>query len=105
MTDPLLYTQGMTDNQKLLFLSEFNARRKDGTTGLLLALFLGGLGAHRFYLGQTGLGILYLVCCWMLIPSIIAFFEAFVMKGRVDRFNSALAMDVATKVKALSATT
>jgi hypothetical protein len=27
---------------------------------LLLCIFVGGLGIHRFYLGYTGLGILYL---------------------------------------------
>ena len=33
---------------------------KDKTTALLLAIFLGGLGAHQFYAGNTGKGILYL---------------------------------------------
>lgn len=41
----------------------------------LLALFLGGVGVHRFYLGQTMQGVLYIIFCWTLIPSIIAFFE------------------------------
>lgn len=101
MTDPLLYIQGMTDNQQLLFMSEFNARRKDGTTGLLLALFLGGLGAHRFYLGQTLLGILYI----LILPfaAIISIVEAFLMKGRVDRYNANMATEVAAKIKALGA--
>ncbi|PKF61037.1 hypothetical protein CW745_12045 [Psychromonas sp. psych-6C06] len=41
----------------------------------LLAFFLGGFGVHRFYLGQIGLGFLYLLFCWTLIPSIVAFIE------------------------------
>ncbi|EPJ1919894.1 TM2 domain-containing protein [Vibrio alginolyticus] len=41
----------------------------------LLAFFLGGFGAHKFYLGKIGQGILYLVFCWTLIPAIIAFIE------------------------------
>lgn len=100
MTDPLLYMQGLTDSQRMLFLSEFNARRKDGTTGLLLALFLGGFGAHRFYLGQTGLGIIYLLFCF--VSWMVALVEVFLMKGRVERYNADVAMEVAAKVKVLS---
>lgn len=41
----------------------------------LFAFFLGGFGAHKFYLGKTGMGILYLIFCWTLITSFIAFIE------------------------------
>lgn len=34
--------------------------RKSKTTALLLCIFLGGIGAHRFYVGKGGTGILYL---------------------------------------------
>lgn len=47
-------------------------------TAGLLALFLGGLGIHKFYLGKGGQGILYLIFCWTWIPSIIAFIEAII---------------------------
>jgi TM2 domain-containing membrane protein YozV len=51
--------------------------RKSKTVAGILALFLGGLGIHRFYLGQW-IGLLYLLFCWTFIPSIIAFVEAIV---------------------------
>jgi len=35
--------------------------RKNKTTALVLCIFLGGLGAHRFYVGKVGTGILYLL--------------------------------------------
>ena len=43
----------------------------------LLAFFLGGIGIHRFYLGQWW-GILYFLFFWTFIPAIISFFEAIV---------------------------
>lgn len=44
----------------------------------LLAIFLGGLGIHKFYLGHIGMGIIYLIFCWTWIPSFIAFFEGII---------------------------
>ena len=41
----------------------------------LLALFLGGVGGHKFYAGRVGAGICYLLFCWTTIPAIIAFVE------------------------------
>ena len=41
----------------------------------LLAFFLGGFGAHKFYLGKIGQGLLYLIFCWTFIPSLVAFIE------------------------------
>lgn len=43
----------------------------------LLAIFLGGLGIHRFYLGQWQ-GIFYLFLFWTLVPMIVAFIEGIV---------------------------
>ncbi|GAA0205060.1 NINE protein [Halobaculum roseum] len=49
---------------------------KDKTSAALLAIFLGFIGAHHFYLGNTGRGILYLLLSWTLIPGTIALIEA-----------------------------
>ena len=48
---------------------------KSRLTAILLALFLGGLGAHKFYLGRPGMGVLYILFFWTFIPAIIAFIE------------------------------
>lgn len=51
---------------------------KNKTLAVVLALFLGGLGAHKFYLERPGNALLYLLFCWTLIPSFVAFVEAIV---------------------------
>ncbi|WP_034912872.1 MULTISPECIES: TM2 domain-containing protein [Erwinia] len=51
------------------------AGTKSKLTATLLAFFFGGLGAHKFYLGKTGQGILYLLFFWTFIPALIAFVE------------------------------
>lgn len=45
---------------------------------VLLAIFLGGLGIHKFYSGKTALGVLYILFCWTFIPSLIALIEAII---------------------------
>ncbi|MBE4907241.1 TM2 domain-containing protein [Bacillus luteolus] len=48
---------------------------KSRVTAGVLAILLGGIGIHKFYLGKSGLGILYLVFCWTYIPAIIGLIE------------------------------
>lgn len=38
---------------------------------IVLAICLGWLGAHRFYLGQIGWGIIYLLIFWIFAPLVI----------------------------------
>lgn len=52
--------------------SSFDVPMKRRVVTGLLALFLGGLGFHKFYLGKSKVGLLFLVFVWTLIPSIIA---------------------------------
>lgn len=57
---------------------------KDRVTTALLALFLGAFGVHRFYLGQTVIGLIYLFTFWTFIPAIIAFIEFIVFLTMSD---------------------
>ena len=68
--------------KEIILLSKKHGRSsgdKDKTTAALLALFLGGIGVHKFYLGQSGTGIVYLLVFWTFIPAIIAFVEAIIL--------------------------
>ena len=47
-------------------------------TAGLLALLLGGLGVHHFYLKNIGRGILYLLFFWTCIPAIAALIEGII---------------------------
>ena len=51
---------------------------KDKTAAALLAILLGGIGAHKFYLGKVGQGLLYLLLCWTFLPAIAGFIEGII---------------------------
>lgn len=48
---------------------------KNRGIAIVLALFLGWLGVHRFYLGRIGSGFLYLLFFWTYIPFLISLIE------------------------------
>jgi TM2 domain-containing membrane protein YozV/ribosomal protein L40E len=61
---------------------------KSRIAAALLAFFLGGIGVHKFYLGQIGFGILYLIFCWTFIPALVALIEFILLLTMSDeKFN------------------
>jgi TM2 domain-containing membrane protein YozV len=80
----VVYQQPVYINQPVVV-----AANKSKLTAGLLALFLGGLGIHRFYLGHNGIGVTQLLLClagwltcglttavvliWSLIDAILIF--------------------------------
>ncbi len=48
---------------------------KSKLAAALFAIFLGGIGIHKFYLGRVGWGILYILFCWTGIPVIAGLIE------------------------------
>lgn len=57
---------------------------KSRVVAALLALLLGSLGIHKFYLGKTVLGVIYLIFFWTGIPGLIAWVEAIVYLATSD---------------------
>ena len=61
---------------------------KSKIAAALFAIFLGGFGAHKFYLGEVGMGVVYLLFCWTFIPALIAFIEFIIYLTMSDeKFN------------------
>lgn len=56
-----------------------NVSPKSKTAAGLLALFLGGLGIHYFYLGKPVPGIVFILLCWTWIPALLAFIQGIIM--------------------------
>ena len=62
---------------------------KDYGIAVALTFFLGGVGAHKFYLNKTMLGILYVLFCWTFVPLIISLLECLILlfmgKNKFDK--------------------
>jgi TM2 domain-containing membrane protein YozV len=50
----------------------------------ILGILLGSFGAHKFYLGKIGQGILYLIFSWTGIPGIIGLIEGIIYLTKSD---------------------
>lgn len=95
------YGHNLTTQQKLYFQQEYDKQSRNPSTALILALFLGGLGAHRFYLGQWGWGIAYIVFAWTFIPVIVALIECFMIRGRTEEYNKTVAEQIVHKMEVI----
>ena len=51
----------------------------------IVAILLGGLGIHKFYLGRVGQGILYLLFSWTFIPAVVGFIEGIIYLTMSDQ--------------------
>ncbi|QLG62600.1 TM2 domain-containing protein [Halorarum salinum] len=56
----------------------------DKLAAALIALFLGGLGIHKFYLGDNKMGVLYLCFFWTGIPAVLGIIEGIIYLTKSD---------------------
>ncbi|WCN38019.1 TM2 domain-containing protein [Aneurinibacillus uraniidurans] len=98
--------QGLTTEEQLLISSEFDKQKKSKTIVYLLWLFVGCWGAHRFYTGDTGLGI-GMIVVWIvslflfMIPiGIWVIVDVFLIGKRVDELNTQIEARIIEKVRA-----
>lgn len=89
----------MSEEQAEQFARVYRERRKDETTVLLttLLVFVGIAGVNRFYLGQIGMGIAYLLTAgFCLIGSIVDIFN---YRSLTNGYNENQAVDVAMLIQ------
>ena len=109
MTEPICRNCGASGNAQAAFCATCGARRvlppgpggwgqpavyptvgpafpagKDRLVAVVLAIFLGGFGLHKFYLNRIGQGIVYLIFCWTGIPSLVGWTEGLLYLARSD---------------------
>ena len=98
-------THSLTPTQKAAFQTQFAAAKKERGTAIALSVIpvVGHLGIGRFYLGQTGLGILHIaLMVAFLIPGIIFWIVDWFLIGKAcDNYNREKAREIAVQVKAL----
>ena len=89
--------EGLTDQQKMLFMSQYNSDKKDRTLALILSILLGTLGIDRFYIGDMGIGILKLLTAG--VCGILWIIDWFMIMGKADEYNRSKARDILAAIK------
>ncbi len=74
------YNNNQVDDGNIDYTAAVAGKR---TNAALLAIFCGGCGAHKAYLGEPS--AMYLLFCWCAIPSIIALCSGIGLFGMSDK--------------------
>jgi len=61
-----------------------NTGGKDRKIAAALAIVFGNIGAHKFYLGNMTMGIVYIIFCLTFIPAIIGIIEGIIYLSKTD---------------------
>lgn len=86
MTNEQLQNEILKEQLKQLKEGNNNQNKPSLVIYLLLAFFLGGIGAHHFYNGKTVRGLLYLVFVWTMIPSGLALIDMVIALVNKNKF-------------------
>lgn len=72
---------------------------KNRVVAILLAVFFGTFGVHRFYLGDIKKGVLYLVFCWTMIPFFVGLYDAIKYVTNEEAFGGSDSSQTGTTVR------
>ena len=90
-------TQGMSEQQRYIFLAQYSSARRDRTLILVLSIFFGYLGIDRLLVGDIGIGILKFITGGLF--GILWIIDWFLIRGRADDYNRRKAQEIAMFVR------
>ena len=92
----------LTNEEQLLVNSEVQKNGKNMAVAYIFWFFLGGFGAHRFYLGKTGSAVAQLILTITVIGAIVSaiwvFIDLFLIPGIIREVNSSIENRVSQQV-------
>lgn len=90
----------LTAEQLAMVQAEVNKKQKSKGIAYLLWWFTGGIGGHRYYVGDIGMGVgMTLTLGGFGIWSLI---DAFMIGSRVEQLNNQIEFEAIQQVKLLS---
>jgi TM2 domain-containing membrane protein YozV len=92
-----MMTKGLSEQQKMMFMSQYDSVKKDPGTLLVLSVLFGTLGVDRFMLGDMGMGILKLFTFGGC--GILWLIDIFTIKGKVNEYNRKQANQILQGIK------
>ncbi len=95
--EQMMMMKDLSENQKMLFTSQYDSAKKDPGTMLVLSILFGGFGVDRFMLGDMGMGIIKLLTFGGC--GILTIIDWFTTKGRTHEFNRKKANEIFTAIK------
>lgn len=97
ITEQQIMMQELTDQQKLLFMGQYDSAKKDRGTVLILSVLFGTLGVDRFMIGDIGMGLLKLLTFGLC--GILWLIDIFTIRGKVDDLNRKNANEIYQGIK------
>lgn len=86
----------MSPQELLILQSELDKKGKSKTPAWLLWLFTGGIGGHRYYMGDIGYAVAMTLTLGGL--GIWSLIDAFLINGVIDKKNEEVERDVMVKL-------
>lgn len=87
-----------TTSQSQYAMMQYQARQRSVGVAFLLWLFVGGFGAHRFYLGRKGTALAQLLCTVLVVgipvTAVWVLVDAFLIPGIVRNTNLSIAEEL-----------